>query len=51
MSIAESPYASKDVFTHAPNSRGAADYAALFEELTLTGFLRFGVEPRESLAA
>ena len=51
VSIAESPYASKDVFSHAPTSRGAADYAALFEELTLTGFLRFGVEPREPLAA
>jgi chromosome partitioning protein len=51
VSIAESPYASKDIFTHAPASRGAADYAALFEELTVSGFLRFGAEPREPLAA
>ena len=51
VSIAESPYAGKDVFAHAPNSRGAADYAALFEELTVAGFLRFGVEPLEAAAA
>ena len=51
VSIAESPYASKDVFSHAPSSRGAADYAALFEELTLCGFLRFTPEPFEAVAA
>lgn len=51
VSIAESPYAGKDVFNHAPQSRGAADYAALFEELTLSGFLRFGAQPREAAAA
>jgi chromosome partitioning protein len=51
VSIAESPYASKDVFAHAPASRGAADYAALFEELTVSGFLRFAPEPREAVAA
>jgi chromosome partitioning protein len=49
--IAESPYAGKDVFAHAPGSRGAADYRALFEELTVTGFLRFNHEPREAAAA
>ena len=49
--IAESPYVGKDVFGHAPQSRGAADYQALFEELTVTGFLRFTHEPREAVAA
>jgi len=42
VSIAESPYNSADVFAHAPSSRGAADYRALFEELEQSGF--FGVE-------
>ncbi len=41
VAIAESPYNARDVFTHAPNSRGAADYRALFEELEQAGF--FGV--------
>jgi len=54
VSIAESPFSERDVFAHAPASRGAADYAALFEELESTGFLG-GVpaarEPREALAA
>ena len=40
VSIAESPAHHKDVFTHAPESRGAADYTALLEELTASGFLR-----------
>lgn len=39
VSIAESPFSDRDVFAHAPSSRGAADYAALFEELAATGFL------------
>jgi chromosome partitioning protein len=39
VSLAESPYAEKDVFEHAPNSRGAKDYQALYDELTLTRFL------------
>jgi chromosome partitioning protein len=39
VSIAESPFSDRDVFAHAPSSRGAADYAALFEELEATGFL------------
>ena len=38
VSIAESPYSDQDVFAHAPSSRGAADYAALFEELEQIGF-------------
>jgi chromosome partitioning protein len=38
VSIAESPYNDEDVFAHAPASRGAADYAALFEELEQSGF-------------
>jgi chromosome partitioning protein len=37
--IAESPYKSCDVFTHAPGSRGAADYRALYDELVQAGFL------------
>ena len=40
VSIAESPAHRKDVFTHAPESRGAADYTALLEELTACGFMR-----------
>jgi chromosome partitioning protein len=38
VSIAESPYNERDVFAHAPASRGAADYHALFEELDLERF-------------
>jgi chromosome partitioning protein len=38
VSIAESPYNGQDVFAHAPSSRGAADYRALFEELEAAGF-------------
>jgi chromosome partitioning protein len=38
VSIAESPYNEQDVFMHAPASRGAADYRALFEELEAAGF-------------
>ena len=38
VSIAESPYNDCDVFAHAPSSRGAADYGALFEELEEGGF-------------
>jgi chromosome partitioning protein len=40
VSIAESPAHQRDVFAHAPESRGAADYAALLEELTACGFMR-----------
>jgi chromosome partitioning protein len=49
--IAESPFAGKDVFSHAPASRGAADYRALFEELVQVGFLEPRVEAREPAAA
>jgi chromosome partitioning protein len=37
--LAESPAHNRDVFAHAPQSRGARDYAALFEELEAIGFL------------
>jgi len=39
VSLAESPAQSCDVFQHAPESRGASDYAALLDELTATGFV------------
>lgn len=39
VSLAESPAQSRDVFSHAPQSRGARDYAALLEELEAAGFL------------
>lgn len=39
VSLAESPAQNCDVFTHAPNSRGARDYQALLEELEAAGFL------------
>jgi len=40
VSLAESPAHQRDVFVHAPESRGAADYTALLEELTACGFMR-----------
>ena len=40
VSVAESPAHSKDVFEHAPESRGARDYAALLAELDACGFLQ-----------
>jgi len=51
VSIAESPFSDRDVFAHAPSSRGAADYAALFEELESTGFLGAVSPARGVLAA
>ena len=39
VSVAESPAANEDVFTHAPGSRGAEDYDALLDELVQSGFL------------
>jgi chromosome partitioning protein len=39
VSLAESPAHNCDVFTHAPESSGARDYAALLEELEAVGFL------------
>jgi len=40
VSIAESPSFNRDVFEHAPVSRGAQDYAALLDELEASGFLQ-----------
>jgi len=40
VSIAESPATNRDVFEHAPQSRGAQDYAALLDELTASGFMQ-----------
>ncbi len=51
VSIAESPFRECDVFAHAPASRGAADYAALFEELESSGFLGAAPATRDLLAA
>ena len=39
VSLAESPAQNCDVFKHAPDSRGAADYTALLDELEAAGFL------------
>jgi len=39
VSVAESPALNVDVFSHAPQSRGARDYDALLDELVETGFL------------
>ena len=38
--LAESPSVGLDIFRHAPGSRGARDYAALFDELLGAGLLR-----------
>ena len=38
--LAESPAVGLDIFRHAPGSRGAHDYAALYEELLGAGLLR-----------
>ena len=37
--LAESPAVGLDIFRHAPDSRGARDYAALYDELLGAGFL------------
>jgi chromosome partitioning protein len=39
VSLAESPASNKDVFSHAPDSKGAADYEALVHELVASGFI------------
>jgi chromosome partitioning protein len=44
--LAESPAYGKDVFAHAPNSRGAQDYEALLQELLTTGFLETQAMPQ-----
>jgi chromosome partitioning protein len=51
VSVAESPFNNRDVFVHAPGSRGAADYRALFEELVASGFFGVGFGVREAAAA
>jgi chromosome partitioning protein len=38
VAVAEAPAVYKDVFSHAADSRGAQDYAALIEELCVGGF-------------
>ena len=50
VSVAESPFNSRDVFVHAPGSRGAADYRALFEELVAAKFFGVGFGMREPAA-
>lgn len=40
VSLAEAPFSCKDVFSHAPGSRGAKDYQSLYEELKASGFLQ-----------
>jgi len=40
VSLAESPSLSRDVFAHAPASKGAQDYVTLLTELETTGFLQ-----------
>jgi chromosome partitioning protein len=37
--LAESPAVGLDIFRHSPGSRGARDYAALYEELLGSGFM------------
>jgi chromosome partitioning protein len=44
--IAESPALGKDVFAHAPNSRGAQDYESLLQELLSSGFLQTETSPQ-----
>jgi chromosome partitioning protein len=39
VSLAESPSLGRDVFSHAPASRGALDYTALLDELESSGFI------------
>lgn len=39
VSVAESPASRRDVFAHAPDSRGAKDYEDLLEELVQAGFI------------
>ena len=39
VAVAESPAHNRDIFSHAPDSRGAREYAALLDELLEGGFL------------
>jgi chromosome partitioning protein len=45
VSLAESPSVRKDVFAHAPDSKGAKDYDALVDELLATGFIEVRPHP------
>jgi len=47
VALAESPASRKDVFAHAPDSRGAQDYDALVEELLATGFIETRPRPAQ----
>lgn len=49
VAVAESPASTKDVFAHAPASRGAVDYQALLEELVATGFIEKRDPPSEQI--
>jgi len=40
VNLAESPAVGLDIFRHAPGSRGARDYADLYEELVGAGLLK-----------
>jgi chromosome partitioning protein len=40
VALAESPSVRKDVFAHAPDSKGAKDYDALVDELIASGFIQ-----------
>ena len=48
--LAESPALGKDIFAHAPNSKGAQDYEALLQELVVTGFLEAEVTQPQAAA-
>jgi chromosome partitioning protein len=39
VTVAEAPALGRDIFTHAPTSRGAMDYAELLDELVESGFI------------
>jgi len=39
VAVAEAPAVNRDIFSHAADSRGAYDYAALLDELSLKGFV------------
>jgi chromosome partitioning protein len=38
VAVAEAPACSRDIFSHAPSSRGAHDYSSLLDELEAAGF-------------
>ena len=46
VSLAESPAHNRDVFGHAPDSKGAGDYRDLLDELIESGFIPLGFTPR-----